>query len=116
MDVLERLGSLVTGVFGSVANDPVLLGIMVVVVVLAGLIMRGYGLGRLITATLGALIVYAGASIAREIIAGGNWQAVANARFNAFLDMDMGDFLVYFLAFAIVITGVYLLKSLFQRG
>jgi len=94
--------------------DTISLAIAVGVTVLAGLIMRGYG--SVLYVTVGALIVYAGAQFARGILLdNADPQAQLNTWWSNLQTMTFADFLVYFVAFFIVVTVVFILKSIFLR-
>lgn len=111
--MLDQLTNLVTGVFST--TDEITLGIMVVIVILTGLLMGS--IAQIINFTLGALVLFAAALVARAIIMDkAEPMALAEQRWNAFLGLSMGEFLVYFVAFALVILGVFLVKSLFRRA
>jgi hypothetical protein len=110
--MLQQMMDLVTGVFTGV--DQTTWIIMVVIVLLAALLMRAFG--QIITITLGALVVFALATAGRQIAAGADPLGLAQERWNSFLALSVGQFLVYFLAFAIVIAGIFMIKSVFQRA
>lgn len=112
--MVQQLIDLTTGVFQSLSTDEIALGILLIVVLGSGLALRGFG--HIVSMTLGALIVFAVALFARDVVQGGDPMALAEGRWNHFLGLEMGTFLVYFIAFAIVITVIFLVKSMFQRA
>ncbi|MFW6027675.1 MAG: hypothetical protein ACOC91_02590 [bacterium] len=114
--IATDLWSNVEAVFLSLSSDYVAGGIALVILIIAGLFMRGYG--QIINTTFGALVVYgialvlwsafgSGADVSAETAIGNSW--------DAFMAVTMGAFLVYFIAFFLVITIIYIIRSAFSR-
>ncbi|NWG45063.1 MAG: hypothetical protein HXY25_00760 [Alphaproteobacteria bacterium] len=110
-DFLGDIWAMVQDVFVNV--DPVSGGIAIVVALLAGLILQRY-LSGIISVTIGALIAYAAARFAKLVLLDGREiQPLAESWWSGMLNMRFGEVLVYFVAFLVVITVVYILKTAF---
>lgn len=106
----------VEAVFLSLSADYVAGAIALLIVIIAGLVMRGYG--QIVNTTFGALVIFglalviygvvgSGADVSAETAIGNSW--------DAFMAVTMGTFLVYFIAFFLVISVIYIIRSAIQR-
>jgi hypothetical protein len=107
----EMLG-IVQRVFGGA--DTISLLIMLVVVVAAGLQLGSWG--RIVQVTVGALVIYGLVKLAYSITQGANPTALPTTAWNDLKVMSVGDLTVYFLAFAIVITVVHIIRNSVGSG
>jgi hypothetical protein len=111
--MLQEIINYVMGVFQS--QDQIGLLAMAAIVVIAGLMLGAFG--SLIRFTLIALVVFAGAMLARRIFMdGAEPVSLVQQSGNDLASMSFGTFLVYFVAFAVVIGAVYFVKSMVRRG
>jgi len=105
--ILNDMWDIVMRVFGGA--DSVSLIIMLLVVVLFGLMLRSFG--DVITLTVSALIVYGLARLAYSVYQGADPGSLAGTAWGNLKVMTVGDLVVYFLAFAIVMGVVSLLRG-----
>ena len=105
--ILNDMYDIVMRVFGGA--DTVSLIIMLLVVVLFGLMLRSFG--DVITLTVSALIVYGLARLAWSVYQGADPGSLAGTAWGNLKVMSVGDLVVYFLAFAIVMGIVSILRS-----
>jgi hypothetical protein len=111
--MLQEIINYVTNVFQG--QDQIGWAAMLAIVVIAGLMLGAFG--SLIRFTLIALVVFGGVMLARRIFMdGAEPVALVQQSGNDFAGMPIGTFLVYFVAFAVVIGAVYLVKSMIRRG
>jgi hypothetical protein len=111
--MLQEIINYVMSVFQG--QDQIALASMAAIVVIAGLMLGAFG--SLIRFTLIALVVFGGAMLARRVFMdGAEPVGLVQQSGNEFAAMQMGTFLVYFIAFAVVIAGIYLVKSMVRRG
>jgi hypothetical protein len=111
--MLQEIINHILGVFQS--QDQIGLIAMAAIVVIAGLMLGAFG--SLIRFTLIALVVFAGVMIARKVIMdGAEPVSLVQQSGNDFAAMSMGTFLIYFVAFAVVIGAIYFIKSMIRRG
>jgi len=113
MPILQEMLDIVMRVFGGA--DPASLIIMLVVVVGAGLALGSWG--RIIQVTVGALAITGLVHLA-YMLATNKTEATAlpTSAWDNLKGMSVGDLVVYFLAFAIVITIVHVIRNAVQRG
>jgi len=107
--ILSELWGMVQAVFtsGSMITNI----IAVVIALLAGIFMTRYG--AIIYTTIASLVVFAIALFVLGIVQGGkSVDQQAQATWDGFMALSFGAFLVYFIAFFLVISVVYLVKSL----
>ena len=110
--ILTDMWDIVMRVFGSA--DTVSLIIMLLVVVLFGLMLRSFG--DVITLTVSALIVYGLARLAYSVYKGADPGSLLGTAWGDLKVMSVGDLVVYFLAFAIVMGVVSILRSFAGGG
>ena len=106
--ILNDMWDILMRVFGGA--DPVSLIIMLLVVVLFGLMLRS--LGDVITLTVSALVVYGLARLAYSVYQGADPGSLAGTAWGNLKVMTVGDLVVYFLAFAIVMGVVSILRGM----
>jgi hypothetical protein len=112
MGILTEMLGIVQRVFGGA--DTISLLIMLVVVVAAGLQLGSWG--RIVQVTVGALVIYGLVKLAYSITQGANPTALPTTAWNDLKVMSVGDLTVYFLAFAIVITVVHIIRNSVGSG
>jgi hypothetical protein len=112
MGILNEMLGIVQRVFGGA--DTISLLIMLVVVVAAGLQLGSWG--RIVQVTVGALVIYGLVKLAYSITQGANPTALPTTAWNDLKVMSVGDLTVYFLAFAIVITVVHIIRNSVGSG
>ena len=106
--IMQDMWDIVMRVFGSA--DSVSLVIMLLVVVLFGLMLRSFG--DVITLTVSALVVYGLARLGYSVYQGADPAALAGTAWGNLKVMPVGDLVVYFLAFAIVMGIISLIRSM----
>jgi hypothetical protein len=111
-DIVGEMWDIVMRVFGSA--DTVSLVIMLLVVVMFGLMLRSFG--DIITLTVSALIVYGLARLAYSIFQGADPGSLAGTAWGNLKAMPVGDLVVYFLAFAIVMGIISAIRSMVARS
>jgi len=116
--MLEQIGtdiwSNVEAVF--LSGDYVTGGMALVIAVFAAVVMNSFG--QIINTTFGALVVFGLAQVVYGVAtaeADVSTEASIRASWDAFMAVSMGVLLVYFIAFFVVISIVYMIKSAFQR-
>jgi hypothetical protein len=107
VDLWQSIGT----VFGSF--DPISFAIMALVSVGAGFMMTG--MGSIVTATFGALIIFALAIFARAALTAKDAQGIARSDWHDFLAMPIHTLAVYALVFGVFIAIIYGLRSLARR-
>ena len=112
MGILNEMLGIVQRVFGGA--DTISLLIMLVVVVAAGLQLGNWG--RIVQVTVGALVIFGLVKLAYSITQGANPTALPTTAWNDLKVMSVGDLTVYFLAFAIVITVVHIIRNSVGSG
>ncbi len=112
MTIVNDMWDIVMRVFGSA--DTVSLVTMLLVVVLFGLMLRSFG--DVITLTVSALIVYGLARLAYSVYQGADPSALAGTAWGNLKVMPVGDLVVYFLAFAIVMGIISVIRSVVARS
>jgi hypothetical protein len=98
------------------SGDYVSIGIAVVVALIATFAMSSFS--QIINTTFGALVGFGLAQVVRNVVEAGSdtstESAIANS-WDAFMAVSMGVLLVYFIAFFVVITIFFIIKSAIQR-
>jgi hypothetical protein len=108
MDIWHSINSIFT------SADMVTLAIMAVIALGAGFAMQG--MGSLITATFGALVVFGLAGFVRAVTTGKkDAMALAQTDWHSLLGLQMQVLIGYAVAFAIVIALVHLVRSAVMR-
>lgn len=113
MEILNEMWSIVMRVFGGA--DSISLIIMLLVVVAGGMALGQFS--RIVQVTVGSLVIFGLIRLAYSIFVGST--APASAPMTAWNDlkvMSVGDLVVYFMAFAIVITIVHAIRGAVQRS
>ena len=110
--IAQDMWDIVMKVFGSA--DTVSLIIMLLVVVLFGLMLRSFG--DVITLTVSALVVYGLARLAYAVYQGADPSSLAGTAWGDLKVMSVGDLVVYFLAFAIVMGVISAIRSVVARS
>jgi hypothetical protein len=108
MSIFVDLWQSINAVFGSF--DPLSFAIMALVSVGAGFMMTG--MGSIVTATFGALIVFALASFTRAALAAKDTQGLARSDWHDFLALPLHTLAVYALVFGVLIAVIYGMRSL----
>jgi predicted neutral ceramidase superfamily lipid hydrolase len=112
MAILEEMWNIVMRVFGGA--DSISLIIMLVVVVAAGMMLGEQR--RIIQVTVGALAIYGLARLGYTIITQDvEPMTVPTTAWNDLKVMAVGDLVVYFLAFAIVISVIHGIRNAVNR-
>jgi hypothetical protein len=111
MSEVMNLWHAITGIIAS--SDVVTLIIMAVVAIGAGFAMQG--LGSIVTATFGALVLFGLATFVRAAIAGKSAMTLAQSDWHSLLAMPVQTLLAYAVAFAIVIAIVHTIRSIVMR-
>lgn len=112
MNILQEMWDIVMRVFGSA--DTISLVIMLVVVVGAGMALGGFG--RIVQVTVGALVIFGLLRLAYTITQGAEATALPSTAWNDLKVMSVGDLTVMFLAFAILISVVHLIRNTVGAG
>ena len=108
---MELLHS-IAGIFAT--SDLVTLLIMAFVAIGAGLAMQG--IGSIVTATVGAMVLFGVAIFIRAATVGGkNAMALAQTDWHGLLALQVQVLLAYAIAFAAVIALVFYVRSLVAR-
>lgn len=107
MVILQEMWDIVMRVFGGA--DSISLIIMLLVVVAAGMMLGEWR--RIVQVTVGALVIFGLLRLAYSITQGAEPMALPTTAWNDLKIMMVGDLVVYFLAFAIVIMIVHAIRS-----
>lgn len=105
--ILSEMWQIVMRVFGTA--DTVSLVIMLVVVVASGMALRS--MGRLVQVTFWSLIAFGLVRIVYSIVKGASPASLPATAWTELKVMSVGDLTVYFLAFAIVISIVHVIRN-----
>jgi hypothetical protein len=105
--ILQEMLEIVQRVFGGA--DTISLLIMLLVVVGSGMVLGE--VRRIIQVTVGALVLYGLLKLGYSITQGANPMALPTTAWNDLKVMSVGDLTVFFLAFAIVITVVHMIRN-----
>jgi hypothetical protein len=112
MSILNEMLAIVQRVFGGA--DSISLLIMLLVVVACGLRLQEGR--RIIQVTVGALVLYGLLKLGYSVTQGANPTALPTTAWNDLKVMSVGDLVVIFLAFAIVITVVHIIRNAVNAG
>jgi hypothetical protein len=112
MSILQEMWSIVMSVFNNASNISLI--IMLVVLVGAGFMLGD--LRRLFRVTTGALIIFGLLSLAYTITQGADPAALPSTAWANLKQMTVGNLVVMFMAFAIVISMVHLIGSAVGSG
>ncbi len=112
MPILQEMWDIVMRVFGGA--DTISLVIMLVVVVASGMVLGR--VGRIVQVTVGALVMFGLIRLAYTVTQGAEPTALPSTAWNGLKVMSVGDLTVYFLAFAIVITVVHIIRNSVGSG
>lgn len=94
--------------------DMITLGIIIVIVLAAGVIMQGFE--AIVTTTVVALILFGLAGYVRGVVLNGqNAAQMAETQWHGFLGMTMQTLLAYAVTFAIGIAIIHLIRSILTR-
>lgn len=107
MSILQEMWNSVVAIFGGA--DSVSLIIMLLVVVAAGLVLGG--LGRIVQVTVGALVIFGLLKLAYSLSQGAQAETLPMTAWSNLKVMNVGDLVVYFIAFAVVISAVHLIRN-----
>ena len=110
--ILSEMWSIVMSVFGGA--DTISLVIMLVVVVASGMALGR--MGRLIQVTFWSLIAFGLLRLAYSLTKGADPASLPTTAWADMKLMTVGDFTVYFLAFAIVIAVVHTIRNTVGSG
>lgn len=106
MDIVQDMRDIVWSVFNT---DSISLIIMLVVVVAAGMMLGE--LARIIQVTVGALAVYGLLRLAYTLSQGADAASLPETAWGGLKLMTVGELVVYFIAFAIVISIVHVIRN-----
>lgn len=106
MDILQDMWDIVMSVF---TTDSISLIIMLLVVVAAGMILGEFG--RIIQVTVGALAIYGLLRLGYSLSQGAEPATLPSTAWGGLKMMTVGELVVYFIAFAIVITVVHVIRN-----
>jgi hypothetical protein len=107
MPIVQEVWDIVMRVFGGA--DSISLVIMLVVVVGAGLALGQWS--RIVQVTVGALAIVGLLRLGYSLTQGAEPTALPTTAWNDLKVMSVGDLVVYFLAFAILISIVHLIRN-----
>lgn len=107
MPILQEMWDIVLSVFGNAST--ISLVIMLVVVVGSGLVLNDFR--RIVGVTLGALIIFGLLSLAYTVVQGADPVALPGTAWADLKQMTVGNLVVMFLAFAIVISVVHIISN-----
>ncbi len=107
MPIVQEVWDIVMRVFGGA--DSISLVIMLVVVVGAGLALGQWN--RIVQVTVGALAIVGLLRLAYSLTQGAEPTALPTTAWNDLKVMSVGDLVVYFLAFAIIISIVHVIRN-----
>lgn len=111
MAIIQEMWDIVMRVFGGA--DSISLIIMLVVVVAAGMMLNEPR--RIVQVTVGALAIYGLARLGYSITQGAEPMGLPTTAWDGLKGMTVSDLVVYFLAFAIVITIVHTIRRAVNR-
>ncbi|MFM9865380.1 MAG: hypothetical protein ACKVRO_17440 [Micropepsaceae bacterium] len=106
MEILQEMGDIVMSVF---TTDSISLIIMLLVVVAAGMMLGQ--IGRLIQVTVGALAIYGLLRLGYSLSQGAEPTTLPATAWGGLKMMTVGELVVYFIAFAIVISIVHIIRN-----
>lgn len=105
--ILGDMWTIVMNVFGGA--DTISLVLMLLVVVASGL--RLQEMGRLVQVTFWSLIIFGLLRLAYSVVRGADPMSLPTTAWTNLKVMSVGDLTVYFLAFAIVIAAVHVIRG-----
>lgn len=105
MDIVQEMTDIVMSVF---TTDSISLIIMLLVVVAAGMVLGE--MGRIVQVTVGALAIYGLLRLGYTLSQGAEPASLPSDAWSGLKAMTVGELVVYFLAFAIVITIVHVIR------
>jgi len=112
MDILQDMWDIVMSVF---TTDSISLIIMLLVVVAAGMMLGE--LGRIVQVTVGALAIYGLLRLGYTLSQGADAGSLPSTAWGNLKLMTVGELVVYFIAFAIVISIVHVIRhAVASRG
>lgn len=106
-EILREMWDIVMRVFGGA--DTISLVIMLVVVVASGMALQH--MNRLVQVTFWSLIAFGLVRLAYSVVQGASPMSLPTTAWTDLKAMSVGDLTVYFLAFAIVISIVHLIRG-----
>ena len=112
MPILQEMWDIVLRVFGGA--DTISLVFMLLVVVAMGMVLGR--IGRIVQVTVSALVIYGLLRLGYTITQGADPMSLPSTAWSGLKVMSVGDLAVYFLAFAIVITVVHIIRSSVGSG
>ena len=112
MNILQEMWSIVMSVITNAS--PISQIIMAVVVVGSGLLLNN--MGRLFRVTVGALIIFGLLSLGYSVTQGADPTALPGTAWADLKQMTVGNLVVMFIAFAIVISMVHVVSSALASG
>jgi hypothetical protein len=105
--ILGDMWTIVMNVFGGA--DTISLVLMLLVVVASGLRLKE--MGRLVQVTFWSLIIFGLLRLAYSVVRGADPMSLPTTAWTNLKVMSVGDLTVYFLAFAIVIAVVHIIRG-----
>lgn len=111
MAILQEMLAIVERVFGGA--DSISLILMFFIVVAAGFTLGEFR--RIVQVTVGALVIFGLLRMGYSIFQGADPMGLPMAAWSDLKVMTVSDLVVYFLAFAIVITAVHAIRNAVQR-
>lgn len=112
MVILQEMWDIVMRVFGGA--DSISLIIMLLVVIAAGMALGHFN--RIVQVTVGSLAIFGLLRLAYSVVKGAQPAALPATAWNDLKVMSVGDLVVFFLAFAIVITVVHTIRRSVGSG
>ena len=112
MPILQEMWDIVMSVFGNATT--ITLVIMLIVVVGSGLVLGDFR--RIVGVTLGALVIFGLLTLAYSVIQGADPVALPGTAWADLKQMTVGNLVVMFIAFAIVISVVHLIRNAVGSG
>lgn len=112
MPILQEMWDIVLRVFGGA--DTISLVFMLLVVVAMGMVLGR--IGRIVQVTVSGLVIYGLLRLGYTITQGADPMSLPATAWSGLKVMSVGDLAVYFLAFAIVITVVHIIRSSVGSG
>ncbi len=113
-EFINTLMAILSDVF--LPNDVFRAVVAVVVALVAGMVMKEYKLGKVVNTVLAALAIFGFILAIRNFVSffGGNVTAIGpwlDSTLNAFLNLQLGVILVYFIAFFFVVSVAYAIRK-----
>ncbi len=111
MSALLDLWHSINGIFTS--SDLITLAIMAVVAIGAGILMQT--MASIVTATFGALVIFAVAVFVRAAIKAKDAEMLASSDWHNLLGLQLRSLIAYAIAFGVVIAITHTVRTLVQR-